>query len=233
MGKINLQDITSAVIYNDKTFSYKLKTDLLNLSHFHQELLKNKIGPSQEILLPTISGIVTECYPFIEKRNLQLINQIIERNKKINNLIFHAISTKRGMELNFDPLEEKDKFILGLAKSVCFDLNKFIYKYEISNLYPNKTFINADINNLYLGNIDLIAQGKNCWYLITFKMSRSGYNQKYFAELFLQKQAFENNTKFKIQECFIFNPREQRVVVTANEISGGEIYKINNLIKNS
>ncbi|ATZ18490.1 hypothetical protein ESOMN_v1c01050 [Williamsoniiplasma somnilux] len=231
MNNSKLGDITNLISYDEETYSYKFEKPLTTLAEHQKVLLKNKIGKNNEILLPTINEICTNIYPFIEKRSNELINTLISRNKRIKRLIFNAIEKRKDIELNFEPLDEKDKFIINLAKSIVHDLNKFIYKYEIGNLYANKTFLNNDINSFYIGTVDLIAQSKNNIYIATFKISRSGFNQKYLAELALQKELVESNLNYKIADSFIFNPREERVIIKAHNISKGEFYKMKDFIK--
>ncbi|WP_026389269.1 hypothetical protein [[Acholeplasma] multilocale] len=227
MAKHNLNDITNSIRYDDVKYKYELFNGINNVDYHLSELLKMNLD-GNFISMPSIPEIVNEAYPFIEKQSQELVYQLISRNRKIKRLIYNAVNTKKGPDLIFDPLDEKDKFIIGLAKSVVHDLNKFIYKHEITSLFSNLTFINNDIHNPYIGTIDFLATDSRNWFLCSFKTSRTSFTQKYGAEMYLQKKMIESNNKFKISKMFILNPRSEQVIIEAPTLSKGEIYKLEN-----
>jgi hypothetical protein len=158
--KIKFHDLSKNVVYDFKNFTYKL-IDQNDLPYHLKELLTDKIADDLTIMIPTADDLVLENYPFINQLNSEIVNKIIRRNHRINQLVDHAIKTKKTEKLFFDPLEEKDHFVIEIAKQYLYDLNKFIYKYEVTNLYSNLTFLNNDVNELFIGTIDVVAKGKN------------------------------------------------------------------------
>ncbi|AUF83286.1 hypothetical protein CXP39_00480 [Mesoplasma syrphidae] len=225
MAKYQISDLSQVLSYNEKTFKY----DLANLDwevDYHIKQIIKKSSNQGVLAIATISEIVNEVYPFVDKQNTEVIQNLINRTRRIKTLVFQAIKNRRGAEFYFEELDEKDKFIIKIAKSIVHDLNKFLYKYEIKQVFSNLILINNDVNNLFVGNIDFLATNGKEWFLGSFKNSRSGFNQKYSAELYLQKQLIESNTNYKINKMFIFNPLEQRVVLEANMLSNYELFKI-------
>ncbi|AVP49642.1 hypothetical protein [Williamsoniiplasma luminosum] len=227
---MNIHNVNNAVVYDEKTFKYLLKNPK-QLENHHLKILEPFL--SEEVIeIPTISGLLNEVYPFIEKCNPDLIETLIQRTQEINKLVSLAINNKKGFELTFTPIDDKDKFINNLAKSIIYDINKLIYKFNISHIWANKTFINLDINQIFIGTIPIIATNKKEWFLINYKTSRSGYNQKYAAELTLQKLLFESNTKFKIAKTILLNPRAERAMIETQSISNYEKIKLEKLMYN-
>ncbi|PPE06038.1 hypothetical protein [Williamsoniiplasma lucivorax] len=225
---INIHDITDAVAYDENTFKYFLENETKLDSH-HLKIMEKFLN-GHEIAIPAISTLLNQAYPFVGKRDAELIKTLIKRNQDINKLVTLAIHNKKSFELVFNVIDDKAKFENSLAKSIVYDLNKLIYKFNISHLWANKTFINGDVNRLFIGTIPIIATNKKEWFLINFKTSQSGYDQKYAAELELQKELFETNTKFKIAKTILLNPRAQRVVVETFTISNYEKTKLSQLM---
>ncbi|ATG97766.1 hypothetical protein [Mesoplasma lactucae] len=229
MAKAKLHDITDFIYYDYKNFSYKLIGEFEDLPYYLQELLQGKIKNDKTIDMPSIDVLLQKVYPFIDSPSKEVINKIIERNRRVRELVKASIDNKKSEKLEFDQGLEKDRFVIQLAKEFVFDLNKAIYKYELTDFYAYKTFINADINHPFIGTIDVLARNKdNEWFLFLLKTSRTNYTEKYFAESFLQKTLFENNTKFKIKEAFILNPRQDRYLLEVKEISTGEKFELLN-----
>ncbi|WP_027063407.1 hypothetical protein [Mesoplasma seiffertii] len=225
MAKYQIEDLSQILTYNEKTFAYNLATPTDDLDYYLAQLITDNLQ-GDTLNVPTISEIVNQVYPFINKQSSEIVQNLINRTRRIKALVFHAINNQRGAEFQFDELTEKDKFIIKLAKSIVHDLNKFLYKYEIKHSFCNLVLINNDVNNLFIGTIDFLATNGKEWFLCSFKNSRSGFNQKYSAELYLQKQLIESNTKYKITKMLIFNPLEERVVVESNILSNYELFKL-------
>ncbi|WP_031542260.1 hypothetical protein [Mesoplasma photuris] len=227
MSVAKINDISNSVIYNHQKYEYSLIKPITSLDLHIQNLVKNKLE-NDNIKIKSIPEIVNDVFPFIEKVNQDVVKSLINRNLRIKKIIFNYLEKWNGLDLKFDPMDEKDKFIIEIAKSVMHDINKFLYKKDIKYIYPNKTFINNDFENVYIGTIDAIMSNGKEWFLLSFKTSKTSYNQKYSAELFMQKELFESNNKFKISEMYILNPRNERVILEADKLSNYEIFKLKN-----
>jgi len=222
MKKTALNDVSANVAYDLDTFEYRL-TNLKGLNPNLELILKDKVDTETlAINLPTINDILLKKYPFINELNPEIVKKIIDRNKRINDLVDHAIKTRKSVKLVFDPLDEKDKNVIEIARQYLYSLNKLIYKYEISALYSNLTFINHDVNHLFIGTIDILAKSGDFWYIFSLKSSKTSYLKKYFAELYLQKLLVENNTNFKVKSMFILNPRAERYLFEYQDLTKKE-----------
>jgi len=222
MKKIALNDVSLNVTYDLETFKYKL-IKLKGLNHELELLLKDKVDSENlTINIPTINDILLEKYPFINELNPEIVNKIIDRNKRINDLVDYAIKNRSSAKLVFNPLEEKDKNVIEMARQYLYSLNKLIYKYEITALYSNVTFINHDVNQLFMGTIDILAKSGGKWLIFSLKSSKTSYLKKYFAELYLQKLLVETNTNLKIKSMFILNPRAERYLFEYQDLTKKE-----------
>jgi len=156
---IAFHDITKQTVYDFKNYRYQLVA-LDQLEYFQQGLLKDHLDANNFIDLPTVDEILLQKYPFVDKINPDIVQAIIRRNQHVKKLVDHAIKHKRGEKLTFDPLDEKDKVVLDLAKQFIYDLNHLIYKHELNQLFSNLTFVNNDVNQLFVGTIDVIGKSK-------------------------------------------------------------------------
>jgi len=226
MKKIALNDVSLNVTYDLETFKYKL-IKLKGLNHELELLLKDKVDSENlTINIPTINDILLEKYPFINELNPEIVNKIIDRNKRINDLVDYAIKNRSSAKLVFNPLEEKDKNVIEMARQYLYSLNKLIYKYEITALYSNVTFINHDVNQLFMGTIDILAKSGGKWLIFSLKSSKTSYLKKYFAELYLQKLLVETNTNLKIKSMFILNPRAERYLFEYQDLTKKEKHNL-------
>jgi len=218
---IAFHDITKQVVYDFQNYRYQLSS-LDQLEYFQQGLLKDHLDANNFIDLPTVDEILLQKYPFVDKINPDIVRTIIRRNQHVKRLVDYAVKHKRGEKLTFDPLDEKDKVVLDLAKQFIYDLNHLIYKHELDQLFSNLTFVNNDVNQLFVGTIDVIGKSKKGWILFSLKTSKTSYWKKYAAELYLEKVLFETNSGQKVKEMYILNPRNEQFVVPAKELSQGE-----------
>jgi len=172
------------------------------------------------VQLPQLSTLLTKVYPYLEHPAQSIVNSIIARNQRINDLILQSLQRRNSEKLVFYPEAEKDEFVLQMTRDFINLLNKLIYKYELTILDGFKTFINNDIHHPFIGTIDIIAKSKtNGWYLFLLKTSKTSYLEKDYAQAFLQKTLVESNSKIKIKTSFLLNPRQEQVWLPIPEIS--------------
>lgn len=160
MAKLDFHDLSAFVYFDLRTKQYKLVGEIDNLPFHLQTFLGQQVDSQKVIQLPTMEEQLQKVYPFIDQPPLAVINQIIQRNQKISQLIKFSLLNQTSNQLMFFPQEEKDPFVLDLARQFIYALNKLIYKYELTHFYADQLLINNDVNYPFIGNVDLVAKNK-------------------------------------------------------------------------
>lgn len=220
MKGIDFNDLTSGITFDLNVKQYRLIQDVSRFSYHQQTLLANWVDDNNWVQLPQLSMLLTKVYPYLEHPAQSIVNSIIARNQRINDLILQSLQRRNSEKLVFYPETEKDEFVLQMTRDFINLLNKLIYKYELTILDGFKTFINNDIHHPFIGTIDIIAKSKtNGWYLFLLKTSKTSYLAKDYAQAFLQKTLVESNSKIRIKTSFLLNPRQEQVWLPIPEIS--------------
>ncbi|AUM63016.1 PD-(D/E)XK nuclease family protein [Spiroplasma monobiae] len=222
-----LYDI-SKIIERDDKFNYKLKEDVKDIPYELAEFLDGS-----KINLPFVSMILEECYPFLHNKFIkkEVIENSVKQGVCVHKIISDSINERKEFKLNLVVKDCKNSNHLNIAKRLITELNSFIYKYDIDQIYSEKTFFYSGYDCNYLGTIDLILKSKDKFYIMDIKTSRVNYVEKYNAQLFLYKKMFENASGKIVDECFILNPREDRVLMTYERLNNQEISRIFSKIK--
>ncbi len=220
MKGITFHDLTSGITFDQKTKQYRLTKAIAEFSDDQQTLLARWVDANHVVQLPDLSSLLAKVYPYLNNPAQSVIDLITSRNQRINDLILRSLQRRNGEKLVFYPETEKDAFVLELTRDFINLLNKLIYKYELTVMEGFKTFINNDIHHPFIGTIDIIAKSKtNQWYLFLLKTSKTSYLAKDYAQGFLQKILVESNSKIKIKNSFLLNPRQEQVWLPVREIS--------------
>jgi|GEM_PF-652317 len=220
MKGINLNDLTSGVTFDQNTKQYRLTQAVSKFTANQQSLLAGWVDDNNVVQLPQLSALLTKVYPYLNSPASNVIDLIIGRNQRINDLILLSLQRRKSEKLVFYPEGEKDAFVLEMTRAFINLLNKLIYKYELTVLEGFKTFVNNDIHHPFIGTIDIIAQSKtNQWYLFLLKTSKTSYLARDYAQGFLQKTLVESNSKIKLKNSFLLNPRQEQVWFPILEIS--------------
>ncbi|WP_339034063.1 hypothetical protein [Spiroplasma endosymbiont of Cantharis rufa] len=223
-----IYDLTN-LIFRDDNFNYIIKNDIEIPLY-----LQNFIGKDNKINLPFVSLILEKNFPYIHNKFIKkdLVDNSIKQGICVHNMISHSIKERKDFKLNLNILDCKNSNHINIAKRIVTELNSFIYKYNIDQIYSEKTYLYLGYDCNYLGTIDIILKSKETYYIMDIKTSRTNFVDKYNAQLFLYKKMFENATKKNVERCFILNPREDRIFMEYLPISKNELSKIISSIKN-
>ncbi|ALD66876.1 hypothetical protein [Spiroplasma cantharicola] len=223
-----IYDLTDIVL-RDENYNYVIKNDIevpINLKNFIVE--DNKIN------LPFVSVILEHNYPYLHNKFVkkEIVENSIKQGICVHNMISQSIKERNDFKLNLNILDCKNTNHINIAKRIITELNSFIYKYNIDQIYSERTYLYLGYDCNYLGTIDIILKSKDTYYIMDIKTSRSNFVDKYNAQLFLYKKIFENASKKIVENCFILNPREDRVFMEYVPISKKEQTRIISSIKN-
>ncbi len=223
-----IYDLTD-LIFRDDNFNYIIQNDIEIPLY-----LQNFIGKDNKIDLPFVSLILEKNFPYIHNKFIKkdLVDNSIKQGICVHNMISHSIKERKDFKLNLNILDCKNSNHINIAKRIITELNSFIYKYNIDQIYSEKTYLYLGYDCNYLGTIDIILKSKETYYIMDIKTSRTNFIDKYNAQLFLYKKMFENATKKIVENCFILNPREDRIFMEYEPISKTEQAKIISSIKN-
>ncbi|WP_342258783.1 hypothetical protein [Spiroplasma endosymbiont of Dioctria linearis] len=223
-----IYDLTD-LIFRDDNFNYIIQNDIEIPLY-----LQNFIGKDNKIDLPFVSLILEKNFPYIHNKFIKkdLVDNSIKQGICVHNMISHSIKERKDFKLNLNILDCKNSNHINIAKRIITELNSFIYKYNIDQIYSEKTYLYLGYDCNYLGTIDIILKSKESYYIMDIKTSRTNFVDKYNAQLFLYKKMFENATKKIVENCFILNPREDRIFMEYEPISKTEQTKIISSIKN-
>ncbi|WP_339030048.1 hypothetical protein [Spiroplasma endosymbiont of Cantharis nigra] len=223
-----IYDLTD-LIFRDDNFNYIIQNDIEIPLY-----LQNFIGKDNKINLPFVSLILEKNFPYIHNKFIKkdLVDNSIKQGICVHNMISHSIKDRKDFKLNLNILDCKNSNHINIAKRIITELNSFIYKYNIDQIYSEKTYLYLGYDCNYLGTIDIILKSKDTYYIMDIKTSRTNFVDKYNAQLFLYKKMFENATKKIVESCFILNPREDRIFMEYLPISKNEQTKIISSIKN-
>ncbi|QHX37042.1 PD-(D/E)XK nuclease family protein [Spiroplasma sp. BIUS-1] len=221
-----LNDITK-IIERDENFNYMVKEDCdipMELENFID---------GRKINLPFVSMILEKCFPYLQNKFIkkEVIDNSIKQGECVHKMISDSINQRNDFKVNLVVNDCKNQNHLNIAKRIITELNSFIYKYDIDQIYSEKTFYYTGYDCDYIGTVDIILKSKDKFYIMDIKTSRVNYTEKYNAQLFLYKKMFEQNSKKKVEDCFILNPREDRVLMKHENLSNQEKSRIINEIK--
>ncbi|AGR42509.1 hypothetical protein [Spiroplasma diminutum] len=208
------------IIKRDENFNYILKEDIKEVPFF----LKGFIGETDKIELPFVSIILEKCFPFLHNKFVkkEIIENSIKQGQCVHQMISDSINNRKDFKLNLSTSDCKNSNHINIAKRIITELNSFIYKYEIDQIYSERTFLYLGFDCNYIGTIDIILKSKEKYYIMDIKTSRVNYIEKYNAQLFLYKKLFENATGNLVENCFILNPREERIFMEYEPINKKE-----------
>ncbi|ASZ09401.1 hypothetical protein CK556_03550 [Mesoplasma chauliocola] len=213
--KYSINDLSDYLILDESVTKIKLAKEIeIEDNNFNLNYFVNEEG---EFTMDSIDKLCQEKFPFIQNPSSKILNEIFARNKIAKKLIINSLDKRNSSTIKFDGNDEEHKIAKKLAKSVVYDLNKFIYKHKINYIITNVVLANLESNEVnYFGQIDLIVKSEKEWFLCIFKFSKSPFELKYKYEAMLQKKLIENNSLIKISKAFVFNPLNDIVI---NEIS--------------
>ncbi|WP_338984989.1 PD-(D/E)XK nuclease family protein [Spiroplasma endosymbiont of Diplazon laetatorius] len=222
-----IYDITD-LIERDEKFNYLIKEGVQELpSDLNSFINGNKIE------LPFVSIILEECFPYLQNKFIkkEIIVNSMKQGECVHQIISDSIKERKEFKLNLVVKDCKNSNHLNIAKRIITELNAFIYKHDIDHVYSERTFVYLGYDCNYIGTVDIILKSKDTFYIMDVKTSRTNYVEKYNAQLFLYKKMFENASKKNVTDCFILNPREERVLMKHEKLSKQEQSRIISKIK--
>ncbi|AUB32135.1 PD-(D/E)XK nuclease family protein [Spiroplasma floricola] len=222
-----INDITN-LVERDEQFNYFVKEDTKLLPEDLKQFVENK-----KIKLPFVSKILEECFPFLQSKFIkkEIIESSIKQGECVHKIISESINERRDFKLNLIIKDCKNSNHINIAKRIITELNSFIYKYDIDQIFSERTFFYTGYDCNFLGTIDIILKSKDTFYIMDIKTSKVNYVEKYNAQLFLYKKMFENASNKTVANCFILNPRENRVLMEYEKLSKQEQARVISKIK--
>ncbi|WP_339020825.1 hypothetical protein [Spiroplasma endosymbiont of Atherix ibis] len=216
------------LVERDEEFNYFIKEQV----KIFPENLKQFID-KRKIKLPFVSKILEECFPFLQNKFIkkEIIENYIKQGECVHKIISESINERRDFKLNLIIRDCKNSNHINIAKRIITELNSFIYKYDIDQIFSEKTFFYTGYDCNFLGTIDIILKSKDIFYIMDIKTSKVNYVEKYNAQLFLYKKMFENISNKTVKNCFILNPRENRVLMEYEKLSKNEQTRVISKIK--
>jgi hypothetical protein len=207
-----INKITEYVRRDPETFEYYMEKD------FNENQLlvdfKKYVASDGKILLPFVSEVVSEVFPFIQTGIKQdIINKSIEQGNCVHDLVSRSIKARKQEKIELVKNECKNPNHIAIAVKIISVLNSFIYKHKIKYIYSEETFLSFS-KFLYLGTPDIIMVGERDCYIIDIKTSRVNYVEKAEAQLFLYREMLESSG-MKVHSAYIVNPRENITVQEA------------------
>ncbi|WP_156007376.1 hypothetical protein [Spiroplasma tabanidicola] len=210
MKKISMNDISSYVSYGINEQKFFIKKDFKPANIYLEKLRKNCTGGYINIM--NTYDILIENFPYINNLSKDTINNSINQQECVKDMIYKSVYHKKEQNLRFIKNECNNKVHINMVKRFITEINAFIYKHKIHEVFANKIFMHISYKTPFIGRVDLLLKSKDEYFQIEIKTSKVNFIEKNNASLFLNKALIEDSKEIKIKESFILNIRENKVI---------------------